>query len=284
MDLSKEVVIGEPVQKTPLHWVVPYNVKDLAGNAAATVWRDVIVEEVDLEEFETKLRRDLEKSKQSEITGAVTRAVEDDRKKRGRTGVQPKSSCPPCPSCQGGKLGVSACEEICMKRIEGCAINEHSFVIRLLLWLEKYFPASVGEAIVALLAIFLSIVCLLFAKATMLSPVPVQRNYYAYEEQEHAMRNAVNYHSNNDHGGGIMTATATTTTGPPRSSMSTNESFFSPRGPPFSPSPRHASNNNHDSASRSNVLAADSIYDTGPIISPNKRGDGVRWRSPHDRY
>ena len=65
------MVVGEPVQKSSIRWSVPYNVKDVAGSRAHTVWRDVVVEEVDLANVE------------AEIQKAIDQALTVDRRKRG---------------------------------------------------------------------------------------------------------------------------------------------------------------------------------------------------------
>ena len=67
MDLSRHVVVGEPVQKSSIRWSVPYNVKDAAGNRAHTVWRDVVVEEVDLANVEARVRQEVLQTRKAEL-------------------------------------------------------------------------------------------------------------------------------------------------------------------------------------------------------------------------
>ena len=83
MDLSRHVVVGEPVQKSSIRWSVPYNVKDAAGNRAHTVWRDIFVEEVDLANVEARVRQEVLQTRKAEIQKAVDQALAEDRRKRG---------------------------------------------------------------------------------------------------------------------------------------------------------------------------------------------------------
>ena len=97
------MTVGEPIQKnngSPLQWKVPYNVMDEAGNKAKTVWRDIIVEEVDIDDFDKKAKVD-ESTKSNEIS---------------RDGRNNKRECPPC-NCkseprqqQRGNSGMSPAE------------------------------------------------------------------------------------------------------------------------------------------------------------------------------
>ena len=62
-DLSSKVVIGNLIRideddETNFHWKVPYNVMDAAGNEADTVYRDIIVEEVELMSLIEKQEQD----------------------------------------------------------------------------------------------------------------------------------------------------------------------------------------------------------------------------------
>lgn len=283
VDLSGEVVVGEPVQKGPLQWAVPYDVKDQAGNAAATVWRDVLVEEVDLDEFESLIRREAQKDKKQEIDLAVKRAVEEERKdaNKKRPLNQPTRVCPICEPCDcSGDCNESACQAVCKARIESCSVDEHSLVIKVLLWLESFLPPAVAESMVFLVVlIFVTLLLRLFFSLILTQP-DYRRARYADEEQERAMQNAVTYYD----GSGTPASSAL----PPRASRSIgggdigSDNLFSPSSasqgrPADGASPFRQEEEN----------PADSIYRSPSIITPRNRGEGIRRRSPYnggDRY
>ncbi len=130
VDLSSRVTVGNPVQVYPLEWKVPYNVMDEAGNAATTVWRQVIVEEVDLFKMEEKIRIDVLADKDFEIKEAVRVALEEERaKQRKKDTTRPRESnsitqksCTACPVCDCKKksndLTAAQCLQQCDKKIE----------------------------------------------------------------------------------------------------------------------------------------------------------------------
>ena len=118
VDLSSKVTVGNPVQISQLHWKVPYNVKDKAGNAAETVWREIIVEEVDIDELESKIRDGVLADKDIEIKKAVHEALENERKlSLTQNKKNSSSSCPSCPSCEKGSgISMIECQTICDER------------------------------------------------------------------------------------------------------------------------------------------------------------------------
>ena len=121
VDLSSKVSVGTPVQTSELRWKVPYNVKDEAGNAAKTVWREIVVEEVDINELERKLRSDILADKEIAIKTAVEEALEKERKLLSSTATKEKKTptCPSCPSCEvGSGISVEECTMICDERIK----------------------------------------------------------------------------------------------------------------------------------------------------------------------
>lgn len=288
--MSSSVVVGDPVHKTPLHWRVPYNVKDAAGNAAETVWRDVVVEEVNLEEFESRIRTDVEKHKRAEIDSAVQRALEEDRKKRPAAALnRADKSCPSCPpcDCSAGKH-PSSCDEICKAKSKPCGLDDQSMAVRVLLFLERQFPPYATELIVLLSLAAFAVLVLTSMLRLIFPSQPPLRDSYAYERE---LQGAVTYHDRNGRtdfrvdNNGIGPASA-----PPRSSMSTGRDGAGP----FTPSPTMArgyngtpvagtgeQSNGGDYGRSPNVSLADSIYAQSPIITPSKRGDGVRRRSPY---
>jgi hypothetical protein len=119
VDLSRKVVVGKPVRKSPTRWSVPYDVKDEAGNAAVTVWRDIVVEEVDLADVEARIRKEVLHDKQREIDAAVSRALAKTTGGGGRRTVAQGQTCPACPpcDCSGNAApngGASpSCDEVC---------------------------------------------------------------------------------------------------------------------------------------------------------------------------
>ena len=87
VDITDLVTIGEPVEKSPLHFEVPYDVVDKAGNAARA-WRKVVVEEVDLATYEQSIREEMIAQKDRDIKAAVEDALKRERRKK------PETTCP----------------------------------------------------------------------------------------------------------------------------------------------------------------------------------------------
>ena len=131
MDVTSRVVVGAPVEKSPLQWSVPYNVVDAAGNQAATVWRDVVVEEVDIGDLEDKVRREVMAEKDKEIQEAVRKAVANERATRGDKPTKSRSGtdcpvCPQCKPCSGHKFDASKeCGTYCEEKYPGTCDNKN---------------------------------------------------------------------------------------------------------------------------------------------------------------
>jgi hypothetical protein len=131
VDVTSRVTVGAPVEKSPLHWSVPYNVVDEAGNKAATVWRDVVVEEVDIGDLEHKVRREVMAEKDKELKEAVRRAVTEERAKhtqqnnvatRSKTDTCP--ACPKCKQCMHAGFDVDKeCGKYCDEKYAGKCVN-----------------------------------------------------------------------------------------------------------------------------------------------------------------
>lgn len=117
IDLTSRVVVGSPVEKSPLQWSVPYNVVDAAGNRASTAWRDVVVEEVDIGDLEAKIRLEVMAAKDVAIQEAVRKAVTEERSKHASTSQPSKASgeCRACPKCQQCKEAQFDPEKECVK-------------------------------------------------------------------------------------------------------------------------------------------------------------------------
>ena len=129
VDLTAQIQVGDPIKHSSAKnsWRVPYNVMDKAGNRAQTVWRDVVVEELTLEELEAVMREEFEDEKKKAVDEAVAKAVKRERadcdgqkrrleaeltstegggsggaarNKNNNRGRCPKcESCPPPPAC-----------------------------------------------------------------------------------------------------------------------------------------------------------------------------------------
>ena len=104
VDLSAKVVLGDLVPVDTNRWRVPYNVMDVAGNAAETVYRDVIVEEVALEDIKSLSNRDMEEAHAREVA-ELKQALDSTSKQlqetKSRVVASPNNKrCPPCPACE----------------------------------------------------------------------------------------------------------------------------------------------------------------------------------------
>ena len=262
VDLSRNVTVGEPRKKGHLRWSIPYDVEDNAGNKAATVWRDVVVEEVDPNELEQKIRREILKEQEIEIQ----KALEADRKKRSGAPSRPTPTCPACPKCEAKSFDPSQCDAHCRSMIEHCAIDEHGPVARLLFSFERYLPPSIASIFVSILvgALLLFVFQWIFSLAR--TSELYGQDYYMNLERQRALRSSVTHYNST---GSVVNGHV------PSSPYPVEDSFFSPRnnqygGPSMG---AHGDVFNQD---------PDKIYATDPIISPSKTGDGVRRRrSPY---
>ena len=217
VDLSSSVVIGDPVKRSDLHWSVPYYVKDEAGNEAKPVWRDVVVEEVDFEAMETKIRQEVDKSREVEIRKAVEKAVQEERKRLQGGNIANRRTmtaqdCPACPVC-GGKqnqaardLGdstssknfdISICDKICEDRAQQCSLQEQTFVIRTLLVLEEHLPAEIVPILLLILFVSGVIFVVRFVILLVFFPGSFSASSYDYasdQERERSLLNSVTYY------------------------------------------------------------------------------------------
>jgi hypothetical protein len=271
VDLSRVVTIGEPIKKSSLRWSVPYDVTDAAGNAAATVWRDIVVEEVDLVSVERKIREEILLQKNVEIRQAVDKALSEDRKTRERKPPSPRTAkpsgtCPECPTCDPSKFDESTCQAICAARIKECALEEQSLVVQILVWLERLFPPSMVPLIVTCTAIMASFLTFRWVLTLIFNPQPYRRGYFDDAERERAMISAVAYHS----------SSANASLAPPPLESGIFNGHFSPQanylGAPAA-----------SSMAVQNQSQGDDVADIyqSPIITPSKRGDGVMRRTPY---
>jgi hypothetical protein len=270
VDLSNAVVIGEPVKKSPLRWSIPYNVKDAAGNEAKTVWRDVVVEEVDLSAMEAKMRDEFR-----DMQRAHDMALEEERKLREKNIVNSRerrtsASCPDCPKCEStNKADEATCQAICDARIKSCAIDDESLVVQFLIRLERWFPPSMIPIVLICNAVVIVLLMLRWILTLLFNPQAYQRRYYDDSERERALMNAVVYHENVIGNGFTSSLVSPSTNG-------NLNGHFSPEGK----KPLHTF---PTSGTENQSFRGDSFTDIyqSPIITPSKRGDGIRRRAPY---
>lgn len=318
VDLSSNVVVGDPVKRSDLHWSIPYYVKDEAGNEAKAVWRDVVVEEVDLEAMESKIRQEIDSSREAEIKKAVDKAVQEERKKtasgnksnnrRGTTGLD----CPKCPVCgesqsqsaralgdSANNFDVSMCDKICADRAQQCSSQEQTFVIRALLVLEDHLPAEIVPILLLILFVSGAIFVVRFVVLLVFYPGSFSASSYDYasdQERERSLQNSVTYYQGGtpqssqqnrqqapigapETPGGLMGVN-----GPPRASMTMNQGSSD-----FFLSPQSNGGNGFSSPPGTNGTQQQAmnndpngIYMSPPIIrpSPKNKGSELRRRSP----
>ena len=329
VDLSKKVKVGEPVQKSPLHWSVPYDVSDAAGNKAATVWRDVIVEEVDLEDVASKMRREFEKEKEAAIKKAVDVALVEERNKASSRSTSRRQTpkCPDCPKCNcpdsGGGLDEAACNAMCEARMESCAVNEQNRLIRIVLWLEGFLPASLAPAVLLVVAfvsffMFFRFILSFFEEQRSYrppydtNPEYLQNHVTVYHPQPNGNSNmnggfpSRNYDAFTNYGGsGSYGTNGNTYAGASFGSPSSNFVGMNGGGHPNSAPPRSSislgdrqgnvgglfspvsggaqSYTPTASGASARPSPITDIYEQSPLITPHRRGDGIRRRSPFSR-
>lgn len=160
VDLTSRVHVGTPVEKSPMQFDVPYDVIDKAGNAARA-WRHVVIEEVDLAEYETLIRAEVATEKKREIQLAVDKALQRERQKRvepvctnSRSTGSSQHQCD-CPESSSQQVD---CERYCDER-DGRDRSCPSFLQQAI----GYF-ALAGVAESALLGVILVITGFVFMK------------------------------------------------------------------------------------------------------------------------
>lgn len=307
IDLSGRVVVGDPVQKSPLEWSVPYNVKDDAGNEATTVWRDIVVEEVDLVSIETKIRNDVMSEQQAETDKAVQKAIREEKLKwekdyaaqqasststnsrSNRRTSGNKNTCPACPPCdcpeqQGnsvvGRVDGESCQAYCENVSRSCTLSDGSIMYAALFWLEDMLPPSIAPIVMVVMVLF----GLTYVLRTLTGFIFNPRPYQSYDYSD--------YGPNHD-GSLLRNRVEEARQPPPRAPLPKDGSpaFFSPseRRPLQSPPPSNTLLNNGNrtpatpaSASRRDrEIYDESIYATPLVITPSRNGDGVRRRNPY---
>jgi hypothetical protein len=292
------VTVGDPEQKSPLHWVVPYNVKDKAGNEAATIWRNVVVEEVNLKDLESKILMDVQKDQAAAIQKAVDKALKEDRAQRGRTeggsthsrdrktmATTPTKACPECPKCDcsgDARFDESFCDAVCEAMVQTCARRDESVIVGAMLWLEDFFPPTLVPIILLCVIVTGCLLILRWTMTLVFNPqVYTTRNQYANDDRGRESHDSVTYYPTQSHSD---VPRINGFSPPPRGSLSSRgaDTFMTPpqSSAPFSSPSTNGTGSAH-SRPRENDMA-DSIYAVQPIITPSKRGDGTRQRSPYN--
>jgi hypothetical protein len=278
VDLSDEVKVGVPVRKSPLRWSVPYDVKDKAGNSAVTVWRDIVVEEVDILDIETRIRNEAMQDQKEEVQRAVDRAVQERRKIESEMAKKRKSSnsCPACPKCECvGEVDASACEKFCQSKMGSCVVDEQRYAVQVLFFLEQYLNPWLVLILLSCFVIFAFIFFLRLVLTLLFNPKAFRPGYYDSVEREREMLNAITYYQN-DHvvANGSLPARRSYSPSTGRAAFADDDgvNFFSPREYE-QPSVTIARQD----------ISEDDIYEHS-IITPSKRGDGVTRRKSRSPF
>jgi hypothetical protein len=277
-DISSRVEIGEPVEKSPMHWSVPYNVVDAAGNKAATVWRDVVVEEVDIFDLENNVRQEVLASKDKEIKEAIRKAVAEERAKHEQVESKTKTSsrrdepksCPACPKCicQYEEFHTSKCDSYCETEFTGSCPSSREF--QWLFFAQYLWGAVTSNMTATLAATTIAVFAVRFLFTLLFNPDAFFG--YAQYNFERASSN-------------IRAETVAGERPRPPYTDPPNASRRAPEGGIFSPQSSreyYHGNNNFRSpplapANGGTSPFDDSIY-ADEIITPNKRGDYDRRR------
>eukprot|EP00547_Thalassionema_nitzschioides_P013779 CAMPEP_0194246210 /NCGR_PEP_ID=MMETSP0158-20130606/14660_1 /TAXON_ID=33649 /ORGANISM="Thalassionema nitzschioides, Strain L26-B" /LENGTH=920 /DNA_ID=CAMNT_0038982061 /DNA_START=43 /DNA_END=2805 /DNA_ORIENTATION=- len=186
LDITSRVEIGDPVEKSQQHWSVPYNVVDEAGNKAATAWRDVVVEEVDIFDLEHRIRREMMDENKKAIKIAVEKAVARERAKneqletvdrksghqKPRKKLSTEAQCSPCPECKSGSssnFDVSKCDEYCKaKNTESCPNSAQQQPFLSSVWsFTMVDVAFTGFVLIVVIAVLRFVATLLYNPAAL---------------------------------------------------------------------------------------------------------------------
>ena len=314
VDLSDRVKVGDPIQKSFLHWVVPYDVKDDAGNEATTVYRDVVVEEVSLSGIEKKIREEATRENQRRTDRAIANAIREERKKwetEARSSTKNRScpntkSCPPCPPCdcrETDSVDDASCSAQCTNISATCQeLNDNNYVYKLLLLLEDTFPPHL-VGMVVLCFIGAGFIYMVNWVIFIFNP----KSYTDYNYRNHdsindemvlatkpAARPVVptQTHNGTNHIATPMPPTASYSTG--TAQHGNDATFFSPGSQmgTQSPYPNRAPMNSYTpntnfqsppppSSARQDIYEGSTGYQPPSLIVPSKNGEGAPRRSPY---
>jgi hypothetical protein len=254
------------------------------------VWRDVVVEEVNLNDLASKILIDAQKDQAAAIQKAVDKAVKEDRAQRGRAeggsnrdrkamATTTTKACPECPKCDCSgdpRFDESFCDAVCEGRLQTCAQRDGSVIVSSMLWLEDFFPPTLVPIILLCVIVTGCVLLLRLILTLIFNPQVYKRNQYTNDDRGKDSQDSVTYyptHSDVPRINGFSP--------PPRASLSSQgaNTFMTPPQAPFASPPTNGNGSAY--RPRENDMA-DSIYATQPLITPSKQGDGVRQRSPYN--
>lgn len=304
VDLSNRVTVGEPVQKSQLHWIVPYDVQDDAGNQATTVYRDVVVSEVDLVSMEKKIRDDVTRDQQQKTQRAIENAIREEKKKwerDNRASNRPRRSgtessgktcaaCPPCDCPEMAPADAASCHAYCTNLSASCKLSDENLVYALLFWLEEVFPAWLAPMVILTCLATGTFLILRWTLSLIFNPSAYAN--YDYGNFGAARDEMLMIHPTSQQPASVRSASAADATSslrPPTASLSTvnpNGSFMSPGRYATSLPPSNNQNSEYSSTPGSNRRDGggrydDSIYQSPTIILPSQNGKGAHPRSPY---
>ncbi len=268
---------------------------DDAGNKAKTVWRDIIVEEVGIEDFERMAMQDEVVGLKDEEDRSVTAAPTNERRLHE---LPPQHVCPPCDPCNcnnyqqkqhrgnGGDDGVlssSECMVVCDSKIAaaemartsdktctqlfrhgGTGASGHQSIEEFVAFLEGLMGPS--AVMLLFLGCFVATMVYLLQRAIaalFISSGPHTRTYYHTkddDEREMTMMQNVSYNRSpapSSNGGRQSPGSASSRPRPPTDSMSLQRNgIFSTRPQQENPSPFRSND------------GTDSIYKSASPITP----------------
>lgn len=297
---------------------MPYNVVDAAGNKAQTVWRDVIVEEVDLHEFEKKTRASVLEHRRDEVEHAVQKAVAEERRRTAVSGSKNSGACPKCEVCNcsnrgSGNSASGLSDAECEKRVAAALVSadggsektctfgsistlsRHPWILMVLDWADELIGPDaaimllVGFVVPVMLYILWRIIYAFFFS----NGSDVRTYYHSIEDEEREKRMAQNvtYYpspSSTRVNQNITTTPGSTTSNggvrrPPTASLS------SQRNGVFSPQEQHRVNGgtleqqNRQAQTYTSPFrtedGTDSIYQTKSPITPSRNNTPAPSRS-----
>lgn len=307
------MTVGEPVPKnngSPLQWKVPYNVMDEAGNKAKTVWRDIIVEEVDIDDFDKKV-------KVADVASTKSNESRDERNN--------KRECPPC-NCkseprqqQRGNGGMSRaeCNSQCESKIADALASSsngssdktctptdgsgehqqpnHQVIQDMLVFLEGLLGPN--SMMLLLLGCTLATMIYIISRgiaALFFSTGPHTQTYYHSrddDEQEKLMLQSVSYYRSPTTSSNGSTSRGQSPAGSSISAASSSGARPPPRASISSQTPRNGMYNGNGSTPRQQQQRSpfqsndgtDNIYQTMSPITPSRQngttpsGQGSRY-------
>ena len=314
VDLSDRVVVGEPIQKGPLHWVVPYNVKDDVGNEAVTVYRDVRVEEVELSSMESKIRQEVIKEQEAirkkEIQKAIFEAKEKWAKENAIVTAGNRRTCPSCPPCDCPDASVSvsaaSCQAYCEDISQSCQLSDQSWMYSFVFFLQGIFPANMVPIVTMVCVIFGLVIVIKLLFSCCSSQQGRRYDYVNYQNGE-ISNDEMSVLAVRPNGtpaptqstSALTPGVAATPRPPMASPLGNNTGFGSPPAnslsvgapasrPFFSPgtsaqTPLTGAPPPSASLTQPSPMQGydDSIFNSPSIIRPSRTGDGVQRRNPY---